>query len=341
MLIRAKAPLRLSFAGGGTDIPPYPEMEGGCVLSATINKYAYGTLLPRADGLVCIESLDYGLSVNYRVDDPLVYDGKLDLVRAAIAKMQEPHSSGFNLFLHSEAPPGSGLGASSSLMVTLVGVLKESRNLPLTDYEIAELAYSIEREDVGISGGLQDQYASTFGGFNFIEFLGKQVIVNPLKLSNDISNELEHNLLLCYTGSTRLSSHIIDDQVERYRTGDKSTFAHLRELKALTVQMKNALLQRRYRDFGQLMHLEWLAKQGLSSKISTPFIDELYQRARNCGALGGKVSGAGGGGYLLLYCDFERKHKVAESMQAAGCVITDFAFESSGLQTWRVNDDQF
>lgn len=338
MLIRAKAPLRLSFAGGGTDIPPYPELEGGCVLSATINKYAYGTLLPRSDGLVCIESLDYGLSVNYRVDDPLVYDGKLDLVRVAIAKLQGAAASGLNLFLHSEAPPGSGLGASSSLMVTLVGLLKESRNLPLTDYEIAQLAYSIEREDVGISGGLQDQYASTFGGFNYIEFLSDQVIVNPLKLSQDISNELEHNLLLCYTGSTRLSAHIIDDQVERYRTGDPATFAHLRELKSFTVEMKNALLQRRFRDFGELMHLEWLAKRGLSSKISTPFIDDLYTQARECGALGGKVSGAGGGGYLLLYCDFERKHKVAERMKSAGCVITDFAFEFSGLQTWRVNN---
>ena len=153
MLIRARVPLRISFAGGGTDVPPFPEKEGGCVLNATINQYAYGTLRPRDDSQICIRSLDFGVSVSHHVEDKLAYDDKLDLAKAAIIKLGGKDSTGFDLFLHSDAPPGSGLGASSAMMVVLVGLLKEFKNLPLTDYEIADLAYVIERKELGIQGG--------------------------------------------------------------------------------------------------------------------------------------------------------------------------------------------
>ena len=337
MLIRAKAPLRISFAGGGTDIPPFPQQEGGCVLSATINRYAYGTLRPRQDRQISIESLDFGLSVTYSVEDKMVYDGKLDLVKAAILKLGGNESSGFDLFLHSDAPPGSGLGASSSMMVALVGLLKEFKNLPLTDYEIANLAYVIERKELGIQGGLQDQYAATFGGFNYIEFLPDHVVVNPLKISPDVINELQYNLLLCYTGKTRLSAGIIEDQLQRYERRETETIEVLRELKRLTVEMKNALLRRELEAFGELLHEEWQQKKKLSTKISNPELDELYEIARQEGAVGGKITGAGGGGYMLLYCRFDKKHKVAEKLKGLGCLITDFAFEPLGLQTWRVS----
>jgi len=188
MFIRAKAPLRISLAGGGTDVPPFPQLEGGCVLSTTINRYAYGTLQPRRDGNICVHSLDFGVSVTYDLQDKLTYDGKLDLVKAAIRKLVATEHRGFDLLLHSDAPPGSGLGASSAMMVALVGLLKEFVHLPLTDYEIADLACVIEREELGIQGGLQDQYAATFGGFNYIEFLPDRVIVNPLKISLDVIN---------------------------------------------------------------------------------------------------------------------------------------------------------
>src|SRR5437868_9764719 len=164
MFIRAKAPLRISLAGGGTDVPPFPQLEGGCVLSTTINRYAYGTLQPRGDGNICVHSLDFGVSVTYDLEDKLAYDGKLDLVKAAIRKVGTTERKGFDLLLHSDAPPGSGLGASSAMMVALVGLLKEFEHLPLTDYEIADLACVIEREELGIQGGLQDQYAAAFGG---------------------------------------------------------------------------------------------------------------------------------------------------------------------------------
>jgi D-glycero-alpha-D-manno-heptose-7-phosphate kinase len=338
MLIRSKAPLRIGFAGGGTDVPPYPEREGGCVLNATINSYAYGTLRPRFDQQVQIESLDFNMSVNYDIKEGLPYDGKLDLVKAAIKKFIPPGSNGFDLFLHSDAPPGTGLGSSSTVMVALVGLMKEFANLPLTDYDIAQTAYVIERKDLAIDGGLQDQYAATFGGFNFIEFLGDRTIVTPLKISQDVLNELEYNFLLCYTGKTRMSAKIIEDQVGRFERGEEETLEGLRQLKQIAVDMKNALLRRRFEEFGNLLHDAWEAKKKNSSKITNPQIEEMYHAAREAGALGGKISGAGGGGYMLLYCRYEKKHKVVEILKKAGGVISDFSFSPYGLQTWRVND---
>ena len=337
MFIRAKAPLRISLAGGGTDVPPFPQLEGGCVLSTTINRYAYGTLQPRRDGNICVHSLDFGVSVTYDLQDKLTYDGKLDLVKAAIRKLVATEHRGFDLLLHSDAPPGSGLGASSAMMVALVGLLKEFVHLPLTDYEIADLACVIEREELGIQGGLQDQYAATFGGFNYIEFLPDRVIVNPLKISLDVINELQYNLLLCYTGTMRMSGHIIQDQVDRYERREAKTMQALRELKVLTIEMKNALLRRELDNFGELLHKEWQYKKLLSSKISNAQLDQLYEIAREQGALGGKITGAGGGGYMLLYCPVDRKHSVAEKLKELGCTIVDVSLEPMGLQTWRMN----
>lgn len=336
MLIRAKAPLRIGFAGGGTDVHPFPEREGGCALSATINKYSYGTLRPIQDKQILIQSVDFGLALNYEIRDELVYDGKLDLVKAAIKKLKGQNGAGFELFLRSDAPPGSGLGSSSSLMVTLVGLLKEFQGLPLTDYEIAELAYNIERKEVGIEGGLQDQYAATFGGCNFIEFHSDQVIVNPLRLSQDVINELEHNLLLCFTGGTRVSGRIIEDQTARYQRGEEESMAALRRQKALAVEMKNLLLQRKLQQFGGLLHEAWEFKKKMSPQISNPRIDEIYEAGRKAGAIGGKLSGAGGGGFMLFYCSFEKKHQVADALRKMGCAISDFAFDFHGLQSWRV-----
>jgi D-glycero-alpha-D-manno-heptose-7-phosphate kinase len=303
----------------------------------TINRYAYGTLQPRFDGNICVQSLDFGVSVTYNPEDKLTYDGKLDLVKAAIRKLVTAEHRGFDLLLHSDAPPGSGLGASSAMMVVLVGLLKEFEHLLLTDYEIADLACIIEREDLGIQGGLQDQYAAAFGGFNYIEFLPDRIVVNPLKISPDVINELQYNLLLCYTGMMRLSDHIIQDQVDRYERREAKTMQALRELKALTIEMKNALLRRELDNFGELLHREWQYKKTLSSRISNPQLDRLYETAREHGALGGKITGAGGGGYMLLYCPIERKHSVAAKLKDLGCTIIDISLEPMGLQTWRAN----
>ena len=286
-----------------------------------------------------MESVDLGICLDCPVDDGLRLDGRLDLVKATILRFQAQNSKGFDVFLHSDAPPGSGLGSSSSLIVGLVGLVKEFKGLPLTDHEVAHMAYLIERQDLEIQGGHQDQYASSFGGFNFIEFYGDRVIVNPLRIHQDVVNELEHNLLLCYTGSTRRSDHIIEDQTERFVNQDAATVTALRHQKQLAVDMKNALLRQRLDDFGDLLHSAWESKKHISPRISNARIDEMYEVARENGALGGKITGAGGGGYMLLYCQFEKKHKVMQALKLLGACPKEIAFEMRGLQTWRAHDN--
>jgi D-glycero-alpha-D-manno-heptose-7-phosphate kinase len=337
LIIRSKAPLRISFAGGGTDVEPYASEQGGVVLSTTIDKYAYGSMRFRDDRQITVQSLDYDIVAKYSLDEPLTYDGKLALVKAVICRLNRENShQGLDFFLHSDAPPGSGLGSSSTLVVALIGLFDRWLHLPLTNYEIADLAYQIERVDMGIKGGKQDQYAATFGGFNFIEFSRDATIVNPLRVSSDVLNELHYNLLLCYTGKTRLSARIIDTQVKGYVQRSEDVMRAMGELKRIAVALKNALLQGRLDDFGALLHDAWVNKKKMAKQISDPHIDELYAEARSQGALGGKITGAGGGGYMLLYCPFDRKHIIAERLEQFGAQAVDFNFDFYGLQTWQV-----
>jgi D-glycero-alpha-D-manno-heptose-7-phosphate kinase len=336
MLIRAKAPLRLGFAGGGTDVPPYPDFEGGCVLSATVNLYSFGTLCPRADDAIHLRSADFNLALEYGRGAALAYDGQLDLAKAAIRKLGGEQAGGFDLYLHTDARPGSGLGSSSSLMVTVIGLMKEWLRLTLDEAATAEMAWKLERQELGIPGGMQDQYAASFGGWNFIEFgQRQQVLVNPLRLPADVRNELEHNLVLCFTGATRISDNIVADQTARFQRGDHISLDSLRRQKQLATEMKNLLLSRRLDEFGALMHEAWEYKKRMSPQITNARIDALYKAARQAGALGGKLNGAGGGGYMMFYCDFERRLEVEAVLRERGCVIRDFAFEDRGLQTWR------
>ncbi|MDI6856040.1 MAG: GHMP kinase [Candidatus Thermoplasmatota archaeon] len=333
MIVRSKAPLRISFGGGGTDVEPYPSERGGAVLSATINKHAYATLIPSKKDEVVVRSLDYDLVAKYKTEKDFTYTGELDLVKATMKAMGVKKR--MNLFLHSDAPPGSGLGSSSTLVVALVGLLKHWLRKPMTDYEIAELAYKIEREDLGIKGGKQDQYAATFGGFNFIEFLGSKTIVNPLRIDRDTINELAYHLLLCYTGR-RFAKNILKRQIEGYIKKKEEVVKALDETKKIAYELKNALLQARLDDFGRLLHQAWKNKQKFATHITNPKIDALYEIARRNGALGGKILGAGGGGYLLLYCKFDKKHIIAEELERRGGKVVDFSFEPQGLQTWEL-----
>jgi len=336
MIIRSKAPLRISFCGGGTDVPPYVNERGGVVLSATIDKYAYGSLRLRGDHNITVKSLDYDIVAKYRVDDELVYDGELDLVKAVLKNMCNGNGQGLDIFIHSDAPPGSGLGSSSTMVVALIGLLKHWKRLPLTNYEMATLAYNVERVELAIKGGMQDQYAAVFGGFNFIEFGASAVIVNPLRIPTETINELQYNLLLCYTGRTRLSGNIITTQVENYMRGEVEVLKAMDEMKKITIDMKNALLQNRLTDFGYLLHEAWQNKKMMAAQITSSQIDTLYETARNHGALGGKILGAGGGGYLLLYCPFDQKHQIAAELEKLGGQVVEFTFDFHGLQTWEV-----
>ena len=336
-MVRVRAPLRLSFGGGGTDISPYADTRGGCVLNATISRYVYGTLVPKSERSIGFRSFDYGTVVYWTQEEHLQFDGQMDLVKGVLKRFEldKFRTEGFDLFVHADAPPGSGLGSSSTFTVALIGLFRELLGLPITPAGMARLAFDIERNDVGIKGGRQDQYAAAFGGFNFMEFNGEEVVVTPLRLSEFLINELEYNLILCFTGS-RESQPIIDSQIESAEKHKEEPLAAMDQVKAIAIEMKKALLGGDLDRFGEMLHEGWLQKKKMAKGISTPRIDELYEEARKAGAIGGKITGAGGGGHLLLYCPFTKRHIVRERLSALGTSVTDFRFDPVGMQTWRV-----
>ena len=335
-IYRAKAPLRISFAGGGTDVSPYPEERGGAVLNATIDKFAYATLLARKGrGRVRVHSLDFDVDAEYRTPRDYVYNGELDLVKAALKRFHRSDTDS-EIFLHSDAPPRTGLGSSSTMVVALVQLFARHLKIPLTTYELAELSYKIERVDLGDPGGRQDQYAASFGGFNFIEFLGSTTVVNPLRVDPEVLNELAYRLMLCYTGIARYSGDIIERQTRSYTERRRDTVDALDETKELAISMKKELLTGNLDELGHLLHEGWEAKKRFTRGISNPQVDRFYARARAAGALGGKLTGAGGGGYLLLFCDFRRRQEVARSVMNSGGRVVEFAFSPEGAQAWAV-----
>ena len=342
-IIRAKAPLRISFAGGGTDVSPYPEEKGGAVLNCTIDKFAYVTLeaQPKVNGGTTVESLDYNLKAKYERPSDLFYNGELDLIKAALKVLRPPGSpaaanESLHLFLHSDAPPGTGLGGSSAICVALVGAFQHYLKETWTSYDVAELAYRIERTELGITGGRQDQYAAAFGGFNFIEFTGARTIVNPLKIRPEVANELSYRLLLAYIGGGHFTNDLLQRQQQGYASKRSETVDALDATKRLAVAMKNELLRGNIDEMGRLLDEGWQLKKQFTDGISNPHVDEIYTKARAAGALGGKLVGAGGGGFILLFCDFARRAQVAKVIQASGGSVMDFSLESAGLQTWSV-----
>ena len=338
MVIRGRAPLRVSFGGGGTDVEPFCVEQGGAIIGSTINKYAYCSIIPRDDDQITVHSLDFDMTVKYNAKENYVCDGRLDLVTAALRAMDI--KQGCEVYLQCDAPAGSGLGTSSTVMVSLLTAMARWKGITLDNYAMADLAYGVERIDLGISGGYQDQYAATFGGFNFIEFHGRNnVVVNPLRIRRDIINELQYNLLLCYTGNIHVSANIIKDQVSNYKKPD--AFQAMCEVKALSYAMKDELLKGNLHNFGRLLDYGWESKKRMSSKITNPQIDMLYDEAKKAGALGGKLLGAGGGGFLLVYCPYNVKHQVARRLEAAGGQLMDWNFELRGAQSWICDEDRW
>jgi D-glycero-alpha-D-manno-heptose-7-phosphate kinase len=338
MLIRARAPLRISFCGGGTDVPPYCDERGGMVLSATINRYATATIVPGGTSFT-VRSIDYDQSISYGVEDSFVYDGQLDLAKGVIDhfRRHENLTEGLEVVLHNDAPPGSGLGSSSAITVALVSALIERLRLPIDDYYVANLAYQIERLEVGIKGGKQDQYATTFGGFNLIEFHpGGGVLVVPLRLRPETVWELEHSLVFAYVGGGHFSDQIIANQVRNYEIRRTESIHAMDRLKVLTQDMKRALLVGDLREFGELLHLSWESKQQLAKGISNDKIAEIYGAARAAGALGGKMNGAGGGGFMMFVCDPQRRYAVQEALRKAGSQLVSLTFVEPGVRTWTV-----
>jgi len=335
-IIRARAPLRIGFGGGGTDVSPYSDTYGGLVLNATINRYAYVTIEPNGTDTVVLRSLDYDEMVSFDLKDgaPEYGDG-MQLALGVINHLGIlERGIGFNLYTHADCPPGSGLGASSTVVVTLIGAFEKWLGLGLGPYDTAHLAYEIERKELGIQGGKQDQYAAAFGGFNFIEFRDDFVLVNPLRISDAKRAELEYSLVLAYTGRSRQSSSIIEHQIKNASSGEGAALEAMHRTKEFASEMKRALLTGHIRQFGELLHEAWLAKQAMSEEISNPFIEKIYTEARKAGALGGKISGAGGGGFMFFFAAFDKRHKVVEALSASGAEVVHFGFTDSGLQSW-------
>jgi len=342
MLIRARAPLRLGLAGGGTDVSPYCDQFGGLVLNATIDKYAYSIIQPDEGGSkVRFVAADRQQSWEGDAAPELALDGILDLHKGVYNRVVRDFNGGrplpLTLTTHSDAPPGSGLGSSSTLVVSMLKAFVEWLNLPLGEYDIARLAYQIERVDVGLSGGRQDQYAATFGGFNLMEFhQGERVIVNPLRIKNWIMSELEASLILYFGGVSRDSAKIIDEQASNVRKQDAQAIEAMHALKQEAVSMKENLLMGDFEGLIQSMNAGWQAKKRMAHSITNPQIESVYEQASLAGMRAGKISGAGGGGFMMLLVDPTRRMDVVRVLQQAGGQIFNCHFTEHGTQGWKI-----
>lgn len=330
---RSKAPLRISLGGGGTDVSPYPEEKGGAILNTTISKYAYCTIYPREDNQITVKSLDFKKMYKWKVKDTFEYDGNLDLVKVVLNHFNV--NQGCDIYLHCDAPPGSGLGSSSTVIVSIIGAVSSWLSIPMSSYETANLAYVLERKNLAMIGGKQDQYAATFGGFNFMEFEKDDVTVTPLRIRKDVLNELHYRMILLHTGKTRNSGNIIENQRSNYKKKNVDTMRALDNIKEIAGEMRKTLLKGNIDKLAKLLDESWQNKKHFTSNISNEYIDSLYQTAIDSGAVGGKISGAGGGGFMFFICDFDKKHIVSEKLESLGAESVDFIFEGNGLQTWR------
>ncbi|HEY0666714.1 MAG TPA: CBS domain-containing protein [Sphingobacteriaceae bacterium] len=333
---RAKAPVRISFGGGGSDVSPYFSAHGGAVINATISVFSHALLRIRDDERILIHSRDLKESVDCsNIAQFLAHKGRFGLIQSIIRTINP--NFGFELFLHSDFPMNSGLGGSAVVVASILGCFNQFRKDKWDQYEMAELAFQAERLFLSVSGGWQDQYATVFGGLNFMEFNKDQNVIQPMRLQKEILLELEESLILCNTGTTHDSGNIHDDQKEQTKKGNVQKM--IQSNVDLTYQMRNHLLRGRLNDFGKNLHMAWEIKRSFSSKISTPLLDGIYNKARENGVLGGKLLGAGGGGFFLFYVPPFMRHEVLDWMQSDGLIYTPFRFEESGLQSWTVREN--
>jgi len=337
MLIRSKAPLRLGLAGGGTDVSPYSDIYGGGILNATINLYAYATILPTDNGKIKFETADGSQIKVFSANENIKPEGIFDIhagIYNRILKNYPDKNLSFNLITSIDAPQQSGLGTSSTLAVAILGAFVEWLKLPLGEYDIAQMAYEIERSDLGMAGGKQDQYSATFGGINFMEFYKEKVIVNPLRIKESYLDELAHNLVLYYTDTSRLSSQIIQKQQQNVLNKDKTAIDAMHQLKRQAIMMKEALLRGNLDEIGKILDFGWKFKKQMASGITNSSLDKIYDTAIKNGATGGKISGAGGGGYMFFYCPGNTRYKVIEALKQFGGYSERYEFTTGGLVTW-------
>ncbi len=339
MIIRSKAPLRLGLAGGGTDVSPYSDLYGGAILNATISLYAYTTIEPIEGNKIIFSSPDAGIEEVYESAESLDTNGYFVLAKGVYNRVVKDYSHkplSFKITSHVDSPAGSGLGTSSTLVVSILGAFTEWLKLPLGEYDLARLAYEVERKDLGMAGGKQDQYAATFGGFNYMEFLqDDKVIVNPLRIRQRYQDELAHNLLLYYTETSHVSAEIIQGQINNVKAKNNASIEAMHQLKEQAIWMKESLLKGNIDAIGEILNFGWEHKKKTASGITNPMLDDIYRTALASGATGGKVSGAGGGGFMFFYCPNTSRYAVEKALcEHFSGQIKRYEFTQEGLKTW-------
>ena len=340
MIYRSKAPLRIGLAGGGTDVSPYCDLYGGAILNATVSLYAYANIEPIDENVIILNAVDRKEEERFEWSDKLPVNGKLDLLKGVYNSIQSKYGvplTGFRLSTSVDAPAGSGLGTSSTLVVAVIGAFAEMLRLPLGEYDIAHLAYEIERNELNMAGGRQDQYAATFGGVNFMEFFAEdKVIVNPLRIKQQYLFELENNLLLYYTSTSRESAKIIEKQKLNVKEKKDKSIEAMHQLKQQAQMMKEALLKGRVHEIGEILDFGFKQKREMAEGISNTLMEDIYTAAKNAGASGGKISGAGGGGFMIFYCPGNTKFPVMEALGSFGGYCKNYQFVDHGLTTWTI-----
>ncbi len=340
MIYRSKAPLRIGLAGGGTDVSPYSDQFGGAILNATLSLHAHATIETITEPTIIIRSLDQKKEQEFSWSKELPITGELDLLKGVYNRIQKDHPfemTGFILSTFVDAPAGSGLGTSSTLVVAIIGAFAEMLKLPLGDYDTAHYAYEIERNDLQLAGGRQDQYAATFGGFNFMEFSADdKVIVNPLRIRQDYLSELENNLVLYFTSTTRESAAIIKEQQKNVTDKNDKSIDAMHQLKEQAKMMKEALLIGKLNQIGEILDYGFQQKKNMAANISNSSIEEVYEAAKKAGATGGKISGAGGGGFMIFYCPANTRYQVIETLTTFGGQVRPYQFTQHGLTSWTI-----
>src|SRR6476661_5402792 len=340
MIYRSRAPLRIGLAGGGTDVSPYSDEFGGAILNATVSHYAHASIEQSDKNGIILQALDRKEEEHFESCSELPTNGKLDLLKGVCNRIKKDYglpSANFCLSTYVDAPAGSGLGTSSTLVVAIIGAFTEMLRLPLGEYDMAQYAYEIERKDLKLAGGKQDQYAATFGGVNFMEFYADdKVIVNPLRIKQQYLFELENNLLLYYTSTSRESANIIRQQSKNVVDKKNSSLEAMHHLKEQARSMKEALLKGKLNDLGEILDFGFQQKRRMADGISNPLMEEIYETAKKAGATGGKISGAGGGGFMIFYCPVNTKYAVIKSLEKFGGRYRRYKFTEQGLTTWTI-----
>lgn len=340
MIYRSKAPLRLGLAGGGTDVSPYSDLYGGAILNATLSLYAYATLELIDRPEIILHAIDQEQMEVFPLQHEISVGNTLDLLKGVYNRILKDYGlkeQGLKLSTFVDAPPGSGLGTSSTLVVAIVGAFAEMLRLPLGEYDIAHYAYEIERKDLKWAGGKQDQYAATFGGVNYMEFYANdKVVVNPLRIKQQYLFELQNNLLLYFTSTSRFSARIIEAQAGNVVKKDESAIEAMHQLKHQAQWMKEALLTGKLNEIGEILDFGFEQKRKMAEGISNPLIEDIYDTAKKAGATGGKISGAGGGGFMIFYCPRNTKYEVIKALERFEGRPRKYLFVEHGLTTWAV-----